>query len=217
MGFNVSTISAEVGRLGVQRPNKFEMTFPMPDSLKGTTEFTNLTNTNRVMQLYCEATNLPGVANMLEDVRRYGYGPNEKMPYAPVFNDITLTFRGDAYGQIWTFLSSWMRCAINFESRGDFITKQGPIQNQYAYEVGYKKDTTNGEGYAVDAQLSMFDETGQERLRIMMRDAFPCYVGDVPLNWGSRSDYMRIPVTMCFFDWYNATPGTTQINNTANF
>lgn len=213
MPFNISEITSEISRLGIMKNNKFLVQFPMPLSLQNTTNFQDLTNTNNVMSLYCEASGLPGIAHLLEEIRRYGYGANEKKPYAPIFTDTNMVFRGDAQGRIWTFLNSWMRCAVNFESRGDFNTVSGPIKNQYPYEVGYKYDPQNGEGYATDTTVSVFDDTGNEQMRVVLREAYPVFVGDIPLNWSSRSDYMRIPVTMTFFDWYN---DLTFVNNTSN-
>lgn len=214
MAFNVNELSAEVAKNGIMRNNKFLVTFPMPLSLRGTTGFSQLTDTNRVLSLYCEGSNLPGIALLMEEVRRYGYGPNEKKPYAPIFTDVNLTFRGDASGNIWTFMNAWMKCSVNYESRGDFTTPSGPISNQYPNEVGYKYDPSNNEGYATDTTISMFNDIGDETIRVVLREAFPIFVGDIPLNWSARSDYMKIPVTLSFFDWYNALVPTNNVGNT---
>lgn len=213
MAFNISEVGAEINRLGVMRNNKFLLEMPMPLSLRGNSLTQPLADANRVISLYCEASNVPGIALLMEEVRRYGYGPNEKRPYAPIFTDINLTFRSDSYGMIWNFMNSWMRCAVNYQSRGDFNTPNGPIRNQYPNEIGYKYDPKNNEGYAVDAVLRVFNDVGDETLQIVMREAFPIFVGDIPLNWGARSDYARIPVTLSFFDWFVNTQITMNTGN----
>jgi hypothetical protein len=213
MTFNVTDLSAELARSGTMRTNKFMMQFPMPLSLQNVSAFQQLANTNKVMQLYCESSNLPGVATLLEEVRRYGYGPMEKRPFAPTFTNLSMNFRGDANGWIWTFLNSWMRCAIDFESRGDLNSTIGPIKNQYPYELGYKYDPQNGEGYATDTTLTMYDDTGTQQIQVVLREAYPVFVADVPVAWANRSDYVRIPVTLTFFDWYN---NLVQVQNTSN-
>lgn len=213
MAFNVNELAAEIANRGVLKTNKFLVEFPMPLSLRNNTQFSMLSGINRDMSLYCESTNLPGVAVLLEEIRRYGYGPNEKKPHTAIFSDVNLTFRGDANGEIWTFLNSWMKCTTNYESRGDWNTPSGPVLGQTPGEVGYKYDPENNEGYATDVTIRIFDETSMEVMRVVLREAYPVFVGDVPLNWASRSDYMRIPVTLTFFDWYN---DFVPINNTGN-
>lgn len=214
MPFNVNEIAAEISRKGIMRNNKFVVEFPIPLSLRNTTGFAQLNDTNRVLSLYCEGANLPGVALLTEDIRRYGYGPNEKKPYAPIFTDVNLTFRGDASGDVWTFMHAWMKCAINYEYRTGMNTPSGPVSNQFPSEVGYKLDTTNQEAYATDVTVRVYDDTGKETIQVILREAYPIFVGDIPLNWSARSDYMRIPVTLTFFDWFNQLVPTNNVGNT---
>jgi hypothetical protein len=213
-GFNINELNAELARSGVMRNNKFLVEFPMPLSLRNTTGIEQLTDTNRVLSLYCEGANLPGIALLTEDIRRYGYGPNEKKPYAPIFTDVNLTFRGDSNGNVWTFMNAWMKAAVNYEYRTGMNTTSGPVRNQYPSEVGYKFDWDNQEGYVTDTTIHVFDDTGAETIKVVLREAFPIFVGDIPLNWSARSDYMRIPVTLSFFDWYNELVPTNNTQNT---
>lgn len=214
MAFNINEISAEISRSGILRNNKFLVEFSMPYSLRNTTGFDQLSGTNQVLSLYCEGANLPGVALLTEDIRRYGYGPNEKKPYTPIFTDVNLVFRGDAGGSIWSFMNVWMKCAVNYEYRTGMNTLSGPVPNQYPSEVGYKLDHTNQEGYATDTTIRVYSEDGNETVRVILREAYPIFVGDIPLNWNARSDYMRIPVTLTFFDWYNDLVPSNSTSNT---
>jgi hypothetical protein len=212
--FNVNEIASELSRNGLMRNNKFLVEFPIPYSLRGTSEFGQLNDTNRVLSLYCEGTNLPGVALLTEEIRRYGYGSNEKKPHTAIFTDINLTFRGDSNGNVWSFMNAWMKCAINYENRTGMNTPSGPVAGQTPHEVGYKLDHKNQEGYAVDVTIRVFSDDGIETMTVMLREAFPIFVGDIPLNWAARSDYMRIPVTLAFSDWYNERVLTTNPNST---
>lgn len=207
-GFNVNDILAETQRSGIMRNNKFWITFPMPQGMRNTTISQGLSDTNGVLQLYCEQSNLPGIATLTEDIRRYGYGPNEKKPYAPIFSDVSLVLRGDALGKVWMYFNTWMRMAVNYEFGSGMYTPNGPLQNQLPYEVGYKGD------YSVDVSISIFTESADENVSITLREAYPIYIGDMPLNWNSRSDYMRIPVTLTFFDWFNNLTSISYANTT---
>lgn len=212
-GFNINELVGEIRRGGLMRNNKFLVEFPMPPSLRNTIGIELLTDTNRVLSLYCEGTNLPGVGLMTEEIRRYGYGSNEKKPYVPIFTDVNLTFRGDSNGSVWTFLNAWMKATVHYEGRDTMNTPTGPIKGQHQAEVGYKNDTENHEGYAVPVTITMFNDMGEPTIRVVLREAFPIFVGDIPLNWGARSDYMRIPVTLSFFDWYNDLVQTNSKEN----
>lgn len=213
MAFNVNELSSEIARNGIMKTNKFIVQFSMPLSMRNTTEYSNLADTNNHLHLYCESAVMPGAAVLLEEVRRYGYGVNEKKPFAPIFSDINLTFRGDAKGRVWNFLNTWMRTAVNFESRSGMRTSNGPLPGMYPYELGYKYDPDNSEGYAIGMAVNLFDDAGDLTMRMVMNEAYPIYIGDVSLSWASHSDYMRIPVTFTFMDWYN---DLVETNNNAN-
>lgn len=216
--FNVNDLYAEIASNGIMRNNRFKVVFPIPLSISQATVqgVGQFKTTNRLLELYCESANIPGVALMMEEIRRYGYGVNEKRPFAPLFTDMSFTFRGDAKGNVWNFMTAWMKSSISYEGSRDNKTMgslAGPITNQYPMEVGYKFDTLNNEGYTSDVTLSVYSDDGTEQMKIVMSQAFPIYVGDIPLNWAARSDYMRIPVTFTFFSWYNALLPTNNTNN----
>src|SRR5882757_11438762 len=143
--FNINELAAELAGRGILKTNKFKIEFPMPLSLRNNTQFSTLSTINNVLSLYCEGANIPGVAILLEDIRRYGYGHTEKKPYAPAFSEVSLTLRSDAGSDVWLFMNAWMKCVLNYESYGDFNTASGPIVGQTPGEVGYKYDPQNNE------------------------------------------------------------------------
>jgi hypothetical protein len=65
-----------------------------------------------------------------------------------------------------------------------------------SYELAYKDD------YAVDIRISVFKENTEEVIKIVLRQAFPTDIGDIQLNWNDTNDYMRIPVSFTYTDWY---------------
>ena len=202
--FNVTNIIAEISKSGVLRNNKFQVEFSIPPSFLGKPGYEKLMGTNKVLSLYCEQCNIPGMALLTGDIRRYGYGPNEKKPYAPLFTDVSMALRGDAEGKVWAFMKEWSKSIINFEYRDGMTTKDK--NGLYPFEVAYKYDPTHNEGYATTTSISVFDDTGTKTpIKVILREAYPIFVGDIPLNWAARSDYMRIPVTMTFFSWYSET------------
>jgi hypothetical protein len=52
--------------------------------------------------------------------------------------------------------------------------------------------------------VDVFDDEGKVKIRTVLRDAYPIFIGDVQLSWESKNEYMKIPVTFAFMDWYHA-------------
>lgn len=200
MSFNVHELIAEVNSRGYLKTNKFvlELTLPNGFSTNHVQGIETLTDTARRLKFYGEGASLPGTLLATQEIRRYGYGPTEKKPYAPVFRDQMLTFRDDKDGAVWKYMTNWQRLAVLYETREQGTnTTTGSVKNQYPYEVAYKLD------YAVDATLSVFDDAGNLAIQVVMREAYPLYVSDVQLSWKDKNQLFHVPVVLTFVDWWN--------------
>lgn len=192
-GFNVSNFRSEINKSGIMKNNKFFIRMYAPKGLA----LTPLSNTVRMLEFWCESANIPGVSLNVNEVRRYGYGNFEKKPYVSQNNDITMSFIGDANGIIWTYFQQWMKLIVNYDMRQGIRGSTGISSNQAPFELSYKED------YAVDIHLSVFNDKGDEAIHVVLREAYPIFVGDIQLNWGDTNSVMRVPVTFTVYDWYN--------------
>jgi hypothetical protein len=143
---------------------------------------------------------------MTGDIRRYGYGPIEKNPYVSHHNDPNFQFIADGKMAIWTYFQQWMKLIINYDMRAGIMGRTGVgapggerARDQLPYEIAYKED------YAVDVEVILYSWEGEKRQKIVLREAYPIFVGDIPLNWDDVNRYVQIPVTLTMFDWYNET------------
>lgn len=199
--FSAEKFRAELAKRGVVRPTRFEVRMGLPPALSGTYQLnqTDLVGQARdgTISLWCETASLPGVALDYYPVRRYGYGPVENKPFAPKFTDANMTFRSDGNGLVHTFLHAWMRVALNYDFGGAINQTTGAVPGQHPFELSYKED------YMQDVHVLQFDDAGNKVLEVVLREAYPVYVGDVPLSWGSIDEYSRIPATFTFIGWYN--------------
>ena len=210
-GFNVNRFRSEIFKTGVLKNNKFfvRMYSPRGFSSSGNTDAALLASTTvRFLEFWCESTNLPGVSLSTTEVRRYGYGAMEKKPYVTVTNDVTMSFIGDGKGIIWSYFQNWIKLIVNYDMRNGITKESGILRNQSPFELAYKEE------YAVDIHISVFDDAGNEIIHVVLRDAYPTFVGDIQLNWGDTNSLMRVPVTFSFFDWYNEK--LTLANNPVN-
>jgi hypothetical protein len=181
-----------------------------PRGFQSTQKGIELSQTTRFMEFWCESANIPGVSLNVNEVRRYGYGTIEKKPYASLNNDINMSFLGDAKGAIWTYFQQWLRLIVNYDMRKGIVAETGMMPGQSPFLMSYKDD------YAVDIYLYVFDDRNNEIFKIVLRDAYPIFVGDVQLNWGDTNSLMRIPVTFTVYDWYNDKVEITSPENEAS-
>jgi hypothetical protein len=175
---------AELRKNSVGRTNLFEVTLTAPSILSGD-------STARKLSLYAKGAVLPGVFLETTQAKRYGTGPNEKMPYSLQTNDITLSFIGDGRGDIYKFFYSWMQGIV----RGDYSPSslnQTSRNGTGFYEVEFK------ENYRVDMNIKVFNEQGDAVLDYTLTDAFPISLPDITLSWNESNGLMEFPVTFAF-------------------
>jgi hypothetical protein len=193
-GFNISNFVSNINANGVMRNNKFLVRIPTPN---GFISQTVLNETGKYLELWCESTNLPAAALGSQNVRRYGYGHEEKRPTTIQMNDINFSFISDGRAAIWTFFQQWIKLIYNYDLSAGLLKTNGVTTGMNAMDLSYKTD------YAVNVELFVFSETGNQLVSIILREAYPTSLGDVQLNWGDTNSIVKIPVAFTFFDWYN--------------
>lgn len=192
-GFNVNNFLARIAENGVQKNNKFLVRFPLPQGLFTTGGQAQFMNTARDLEYWCDSASIPGVALLTHSVLRYGYGTSEKKPYAIQFSDANFTFLADGKTAIWTLFQQWINRTIKYSVPDGFAADSA---TSGSYEVAYRGD------YTVDINVLAFNEVGDVTMNIVLREAFPIFVGEMPLNMADGS-LAHVPVTFAFNDWYN--------------
>lgn len=171
---------------GLQRSNHFYVTIPNPKILAGDIGPT-------LLPFLTETANLPGVSLATSEVRRYGIGPIERKPYAPVFVDTQMSFYGDASGTVHKFFYKWMTGIVKFDNDPS-IGKPG-YSGLRPFEVEFKRD------YAVDISIITIDEKERKASEFKLFQAYPIAMGDIGMNWGETDGFIKIPVTFTFQRW----------------
>ena len=194
-GFDVDQFKSYIERIGLQRTNRFLVRFFAPASMATEPLFLNI---DRELEFYCMASSLPGYGVELHQVLRYGYGLNEKKPFAPIVNDLTCVFFSDAEGRIHKFFTSWINAVINKNYNAEAPNSHG-VRNQNIdpFEAAYKID------YMTNIQITTFSDSGKISNRNMLLEAYPIVVPDIQLNWGENNNIMAIPVTFTFYSWHS--------------
>jgi hypothetical protein len=193
MAFEISKFRTEIDTGGVLRTNRFIVEFTVPQDYGGTTQA-------EMLSLRCESVQWPGVSFMtLDTPPRAGYGATELIPYAPIFEDITLSFIVDKKSKIHEYFFKWMNRIVNLQSEGQTNFK-GSEQKKPAYEVGYKND------YSTNINITMYRETGSgsndRAMTATLYKAFPKALPGFELNWGSENEVLRLNVQFAYTDYF---------------
>lgn len=183
-GGKINDFMSEIRKVGVARTNLFEVVITPPRILVGS----KTANVQKI-SLYAQGAALPGRSIETLQLRRFGYGPNEKVPYDIAFNDITFQFIGDGAGEIYRLFYNWMHGIV----RGDKPIPSGLIdrQGKAPFEVNFKSD------YATTIQIVQYNEKGDVVFIYRLLDAFPVQCPDVSLSWNDGS-MMQFSVTFTF-------------------
>lgn len=177
---------AQIRKKGVGKRNLFNVFVGAPLMLAGTDKELNL-------QLFAESVNLPGVNFATSDIRRYGIGPTEKKPYAPIFTDITVTFIADGSGDIHKFFYKWMKGIIFFDSPlAGSAGSTSQIGGLSPYEVNFKDQ------YRSDLRIYTYNEQNDKIIEVVLYGAYPTAISDIPLSWSDNDQMMTISVTFTY-------------------
>lgn len=140
----------------------------------------NVSNVDIVEDLtyLCEATDFPGRSFMNMDLRYYG--PNQKLPFQSVYDDITMTFICRSQSMEREFFDDWMQI-INPTTHFDFT-----YRNEYVstIEMFYYSDIEDGGSF-------------MPSYKITLENAYPLAILPQPLMWGDNQ-IQKLLVGMTF-------------------
>jgi hypothetical protein len=189
---NIARFRAEAdARKGFQRLNRFRLKIATPPGLlnqRSVNAQQPALVTASHLEFWGMAADLPGVALTTRSIVRYGYGASEKKPSAPSFNDVVAYFYNDQNSINLNFFQDWLNYIVDFDM-SQSITRNG------VYEVQYKKN------YAVDAEFTLVDNTGNDTYTIVMRDLFPTAIPETKFSMDPAPTMMMVVVMFSFTDW----------------
>ena len=125
---------------------------------------------------------------------------------------------------MWNFLQTWLNFILNFNVSHGIASASGfgitgtatglggtATNSMNPYEMNYLSS------YAVDITIALYQPDSTQSMALVLRNAYPKFLGDPHLNYGSMNNLVYLPVSFAFDDWYNqaATTGNgiSNINN----
>lgn len=192
---NIKNFTSSINRKGILKNNRFEAQFDFGQN-------SYLSNSRALdgglMTIRCDSATVPGLTFASADgPPRLGYGPVEKHPYSPMFEDLTLTFMIDAGSQIHKMFYDWVGCIVNFEGYGSKTLNTASTKNPtkaVAYEVGYR------DKYAATLTVRVYRETGELSMTFVAYNAFPMGMPQMNMNW-NEGDILRLSIPFAYTDF----------------
>jgi hypothetical protein len=207
-GFDIDDFRAVMARKGIARNNLYKLIITPPPGLQGAARELNMPTDPRDVEeitMYCDSVTLPGVALATVDSRPYGYGPSELKAHTPIFQPLSATFIVDAKGYTLSFFRNWMRGIVNYTTEGRAAWRS-EVNNKKAFEVAYKSEYETTMVLYVVAGQAQSSSTGELNLDIVSKTTinrvFPTEIGAVQLSYGFNDQYLTLPVSFSYFDWY---------------
>lgn len=191
----ITKFISEIKSRGLARTNSFEVTMSMPGSSS---------SGDRLISLFCDATNLPGL-NIATTPSR-SYGEERQLPYEPTYDPVTLSFYVDADMEVKMAFERWMGSIVNPN------TREIMYYNDFVREVKIKMINRDYESILQSEQLSdrVFEEVASP-YEVTLYEAYPKSIGSIQLDSNSR-DVMKINVTMQYKYWRSSGSPRLSVN-----
>ncbi len=207
MSFNIKNFKSNIVADGYLKNNYFEVWVQPPSFMQNST-ISNVsgergvnTSFSDMLRYRIEQVRVPGISLTSNDMRVYGIGPTQKMPYAAQIMDTTFSVLVDRRTDIWDFWYNWVNRIFNVNGA------DASGNRQPTYTTSYKED------YATTMVIVIYDNTGKVVRKINLLEAFPSALDDIPLAWNDTQGLIRLGVAITFTS-YTTEEGEQRNNNT---
>ena len=194
--FNIGRFRSEVsGADSVLPTHSFLVVFaPMPWAIQ---KFpASAGNLDSILTMRCDNVVLPSI-NLLQEqnIRRYGFGPVENVPYGVNVGDFTLQFIVDKNAFVVQFFEEWLNKIVNRDSFGGANMNNVLPGGRKPYEIAYK-DT-----YACSSiNVFVYDRSQNNVMEYNIYDAFPTGIQSMNMSWSEENTLMKLNITFSFTD-----------------
>lgn len=192
--FKLNDFMASISTRGVLKASRYIVSFSPPTYVRNVSGMIG-TDT---LSVRCDSVQFPGMSlATIDGPPRYGYGPNESVPYNVTMDDITCSFIVDAGSEIHKFFYTWLSSIVNIQGKGgkSLTSANGVVPGFQAYEVGYK------DNYAVDLTVAVYDSTDKKVMEAKVYRAFPKLLPSVDFNWGATDEIVKLVVPFSYVDF----------------
>lgn len=197
--FDISSFRSEIFENEVLPTHSYLVTFaPFRTGFNENAPLTRfVTNKRNTLVMRCESIVLP-TSSLLEEenIRRYGYGPVEKVPYGIQFSDVIMTWLVDKRSEIIDFFHQWMNTIVMHDSPSTLMTggrKRDGLSGYDPFEIGYKDAYTNP-----IVRIYVYNRQNQTVTTYEMYDVFPMNIQAMNLAWEDENQVQKLSITFAY-------------------
>jgi hypothetical protein len=203
MAFNISEFKSNALKNGILKSTLYMV------------DFTQAAAFPNGLIFFTDSVNIPAVDLDTQQIRRYGYGPIENVPFRPVFNPISMSFIVESSQS--NILSAVLNSISSVTAFMNYNNMSTPGVNLYGgstfatpYEVAYKGD------YEFGLTVNVYNELQDTILTYVFNQCYAKEVGSINLGWGNTDQYMKADVTFQYTDYSITKFPTSSIDNVTN-
>jgi len=140
---NINEFKSTVYKRDLQRPNLFLVRIGRPEIFVTDPLYRDLyclTDDMRMIQHFCKNVSMPSFSLNMSDNKRFGIGPNVRMPVGGTYGDVSMTFMSDSELVLRNFYNAWMG-AIYRMSNDKLVPGEADF-HQLRYKKSYQSDIT---------------------------------------------------------------------------
>lgn len=209
--FNINSFRSEIINNDVLPSHSYLVTFSpfrlgFPENAPLTDFVTNKRNT---LVMRCENVVLPTPSLLEEEnIRRYGYGPVEKVPYGVQFSDVAMTWLVDNKAEIIDFMHQWMNTIVMHDSPNANMKmtdggRKG-LERYSPFDVGYK------DGYANPiVRIYVYNRQNKTVTEYELFDVFPMNIQSMNLGWADENQVQKLTVNFAYTNMRVKAPQKT--------
>lgn len=187
--FKLSEFLSTIKNTELSRTNRFEVMFVTPSSIKSAD--------NKLVSLFCEISNLPGLAITTKGQRIYG--PAYQRPVSLEYGGeaINMTFYVDRDFKVKSFFDKWMFSIVNPNN----------------YNVAYDDSIIpGGTKYTTDITINQLDQNNNIKYSVKLVEAFPKVITMMDLNMASTNQVHKLNVTFGYRKWVTDYSNSLKLN-----
>jgi len=216
--FDINSFRSEIINNDVLPSHSYLVTFsPFRTGFPENKTLNNIVKNKRnTLMMRCESIILPTPSLLEEEnIRRYGYGPVEKIPYGVQFSDVSMTWLVDKKSEIINFMHQWMNTIVMHDSPSTNMSRRAfrkGLDGYNPFEVGYK------DGYANPVvRIYVYNRQNETVTEYEMYDVFPMNIQSMNLGWADENQVQKLTVNFAYTNMRVRAPQRAADITQANF
>lgn len=209
--FNINSFRSEILNEDVLPSHSYLVTFsPFRTGFSENAPLTDfVVNKRNTLVMRCESVILPTPSLLEEEnIRRYGYGPVEKIPYGVQFSDVSMTWLVDRRSEIVDFMHQWLNTIVMHDAPNANMSQTTEFRaglGEYSpFEVGYKDAYANP-----IVRIYVYDRTNATVTEYEMFDVFPMNIQSMNLSWADENQLQKLIVNFAYTNMRVKAPQKT--------